>query len=296
MLENCIAILSYKGGNGKTLLTANIAYSLAKRGEKVLVLDFDHLSGNLAQYFSINPFSSLNRTINNVFHLCTKVKEYNQLAEDFSSLIYKNVIKINGKSQNGTIDFLPAIGTTLGGSIASLDSQEMKIDSKAQEKINLVGIDWRSVAKVLFPALGSIQDDFNYNWVIIDNQPSFVPSAVVALVLADKVLVVTLVDRIGIQETVNIFRHPSMQNYIKKKDVYAILNRFIEGTEVQPYYQKATHALEENGIKILDKIPCLCPIGSGEWAGPNIASKEPDSLFSKSLEAILNGLLDKNPS
>jgi len=47
-----ICVCSPKGGVGKTTLTANLAYSLARAGNKVLALDFD-VQNSLRLHFGI---------------------------------------------------------------------------------------------------------------------------------------------------------------------------------------------------------------------------------------------------
>jgi len=59
-LSKCIAFHSYKGGTGKTTLAANFAASLAKKGYKVFLLDFDVYAPSLQSYFEIEPKKWIN--------------------------------------------------------------------------------------------------------------------------------------------------------------------------------------------------------------------------------------------
>ena len=54
-----ISITSGKGGVGKSTLTANFAYILAKKGKKVLVLDADIGLANLQVLFNVKPKKTL---------------------------------------------------------------------------------------------------------------------------------------------------------------------------------------------------------------------------------------------
>lgn len=50
-MGSCIALHSYKGGTGKTTLSANIAALLAKKGYNVILLDLDVYAPSLFSYF-----------------------------------------------------------------------------------------------------------------------------------------------------------------------------------------------------------------------------------------------------
>lgn len=54
-MTKSIAFHSYKGGTGKTTISANFAASLAKKGYRVCLLDLDVYAPSLHSYFDIEP-------------------------------------------------------------------------------------------------------------------------------------------------------------------------------------------------------------------------------------------------
>ena len=59
-VTSVFSITSGKGGVGKTAVTANLAYNLAKQGKRVLILDADLGLANIDVIFGISPTYNLN--------------------------------------------------------------------------------------------------------------------------------------------------------------------------------------------------------------------------------------------
>jgi len=83
-----ITITSGKGGVGKSTFTANIAYLLAKRGFKVVVVDADIGLANLQVLFDLKPKLTL----------FDYIEGRNSISEVVSNTAYTNLSLIAGKS------------------------------------------------------------------------------------------------------------------------------------------------------------------------------------------------------
>ncbi len=83
-----LSITSGKGGVGKSTLSANIAYLLAKNGKNVIILDADIGLANLQVLFNIKPLNTIYDYIKNS---CS-------LEEVISPTMYKNVSLVAGAS------------------------------------------------------------------------------------------------------------------------------------------------------------------------------------------------------
>lgn len=59
-MAKCIAFHSYKGGTGKTTIACNLAVSLAKKGYRVCLLDFDVSAPSIQAYFEKEPKKWIN--------------------------------------------------------------------------------------------------------------------------------------------------------------------------------------------------------------------------------------------
>lgn len=62
-MTKIISVMNYKGGVGKTTLTANMSAELAYRGNKVLMIDLDPQSNNTG-IIAANNEANLKRLIN----------------------------------------------------------------------------------------------------------------------------------------------------------------------------------------------------------------------------------------
>ncbi|MGB0990755.1 MAG: AAA family ATPase, partial [Halarcobacter sp.] len=83
-----LTITSGKGGVGKSTLTANMAYLLARRGFKVAVIDADIGLANMQVLFDIKPRYSL----------FDYIEGRNTIEEVISQTSYENISLIAGKS------------------------------------------------------------------------------------------------------------------------------------------------------------------------------------------------------
>ena len=63
-----IACYSNKGGVGKTASSVNVAYGLAKAGQRVLLCDLDP-QGASGFYFRVKPSKKLTAPYNNVLYI-----------------------------------------------------------------------------------------------------------------------------------------------------------------------------------------------------------------------------------
>ena len=103
---------SYKGGVGRSMALANVADILARRGLRVLMIDFDLEAPGLEQFFPINQ-AGVRRNLG-LLDLVLSFKnsmsvaggedegEFRRLKENFIVPVYHNL------PSNGRLDLMPA--------------------------------------------------------------------------------------------------------------------------------------------------------------------------------------------
>lgn len=174
-----ISVINYKGGVGKTTLTANIAGELAYRGYDVLMIDLDPQASLTFSF--IDPEAWRNevasvRTIKNWFSTKKKYREKN-----FNKLIITPGAVNDALDGRGTLDLISShlelinvdleLATQLGGvDVQTIGEQYIKVHRRLKEGLDQI-------------------PDTAYDFVIIDCPPNFNIVTKSAIVASDYVLI-----------------------------------------------------------------------------------------------------------
>ena len=174
-----ISVINYKGGVGKTTLTANIAGELAYRGYDVLMIDLDPQASLTFSFIDPEKWRdevAPSKTIKNWFTTKNKIKEKN-----FNKLIVSPEAVNDALDGRGTLDIVSShlelinvdleLATKLGG----VDQQQMSE--------NFIKVHHR-----MKEGLDQIPEEA-YDYVIIDCPPNFNIVTKCAIVASDYVLI-----------------------------------------------------------------------------------------------------------
>jgi len=253
-----IAFHSYKGGTGKSTLSANIAALLAKEGKKTVLLDFDFRGPNLGTLFdtsyNINPAKTIN---------------------DFlfdSSVNLDDIIH----------DMEKEIGIPLSVCFASTDFHDIQKIIRADKHQRQ-----KNLKRIL--RLKDILAE-EYDYAIIDTSPGIQMESIDALVISDTVLLVLKPDDFDMHGTEMMVN----QLYaLLDSENFAVLNRIV-GENCNPittdektsYKQLIKDRLK---LDLVGTISCHCEQAK---SGSKIIFSlvHPDHCFSSEINSLLEVL------
>jgi len=245
-----ITFHSYKGGTGKTLLSVNLAISLANKGKKICLLDLDFRAPSLHAIFKtakpeywLNDYLSRTCKIDKVLTDCssnyvTKGKMFVGLANPSTEAIQEMV------------------------------SKDRKWEMKALGR--------------LLSLKESLLKELHFDYVILDTSPGLQYNSINAVVSADIVLVVTIFDKSDVEGTQRMI---SELYELFKKKTGVILNKVpIESLPSKNPKRKQID-LETLQLPMVGVIPCSCDIldAKGECF---LAAEKPNHPFTKTLQKI----------
>jgi len=247
-----IALHSYKGGTGKTLLSVNLATLLAKMGERVCLLDLDLRAPSLNSIFKnetrywVNDYLSKACKIENILSDCTS----------------KDVAE--GK-------LLVGLANPSTDAIREMEAKDRKWEMEALGR--------------LFTLKTSLLNEMQLDYVFFDTSPGLQYSSINAIVSADIVLVVMSPDKSDFEGTRRMMR--DLYELFEKK-TGIILNKipfeYFSAENQNNSIKLATHQLPIVGV-----VPCSCDIlaAGGKCL---FASEKPDHPFTKTLREIATNL------
>lgn len=276
-MTHCIAIHSYKGGTGKTTISANVAASLVKSGKKVALIDLDVYAPSLHNYFKFNPRKWVNDFLDNQSNI-------DETMFDLTNLV------INNKNSNGS-----NIGKLYVGFSNPNRDAIFKFEMGN-------GTDyWKRQFRRLVFLREQIITKLDMDYLIIDTSPGIRHWSINALSIADKLILTMKMDDLDIEGTKRLLSE-IYDTFVRFGAItYILLNR-VSGYCVPNIGTSNSHNETLNYDKVLDEIykitstrsltplPCYCDIQFSPREFLTVVNN-PNHQFSKTLQKIINDIL-----
>lgn len=212
-----VAVINYKGGVGKTTVTANLAGELAFRGKKVLLLDTDAQASLTFSFVTPDKWDTeykTSRTIKSWFDAISEGKNPAPLTDFVVSPASVNRF-LASRGTGGRIDLICShlglinvdleLATLLGGvNLQQAKRNYIKVHGKLRE------------------AIAALADTADYDLVLMDCPPNFNIVTKNAIVASEKILIPAKPDYLS---TLGIdYLHRSVGELVKEFNEYAALD------------------------------------------------------------------------
>ncbi len=259
-----IAFHSYKGGTGKTHLSANLATVLARKGHKTALLDLDFRGPNLQTLCGID--SSV--TINDLLF------DPDLQADDL------------------LVSFQQQYKIPLFAAFASTDFRKMSDIVRADKKQRQ-----RSLKRILRHRDELSESGFDYT--IIDTSPGVQMESIDGLVISDATCLVLKADDFDISGTKSMVAQ--LYSLLDSKN-YVVLNRVVAETcppehgvwseQDKEIVNNLTKTItNEMRMSVITSIPCFCEVAR-EGSRNIFSLKYPDHPFSQHIEKLATDLIE----
>jgi len=252
MLGKIVAVHSYKGGTGKTLLSVNLAATFAEHGKKICLFDLDFRAPSLATILKIEKAEHwLNDYLNG---MCE---------------IDKVLIDLSDRVHNGGKLFV-GLANPATEAIRDMSAKDRKWEMRALGR--------------LLALRTSLLNDKGLDYLILDTSPGLQYSSINAIVIADLVLVATTFDRSDVDGTKRMLRE--LYDLFEKK-TEVILNKVLDVSSRAGKDAVQTKLKDIYQVPLLGVIPCFCDVLKAE-GGVIFAQEKPDHPFARILDEMAN--------
>lgn len=245
-----IAVHSYKGGTGKTLLSVNLAATFAKQGKNVCLIDLDFRAPSL--------FSVL------------KAEDSNKWFNDY--------LNDGCDAPNALIDMsskLPESGKFSVG-LANPSTEAMRDMSAKDRKWEM-----RALGRLL-ALRNSLLESGGFDYIVFDTSPGLQYSSINAIVASDLVIVATTGDRSDVDGTRRMLRE--MYDLFEKK-TGLVVNKVLDAGSKTKQEEMDIKAKTVYQVPLLGLVPCFCDILRAEGDLIFVRDK-PDHPFTKIMGEI----------
>ena len=250
-MNKIIAVHSYKGGTGKTLLSINLAATLAKNGKKVCIFDLDFRAPSLFAILKTpNTDYWLNDYLNNT---C----EIDKALIDLSSRI------------PGSGKFYACLANPSTEAIRDISSKDRKWEMRALGR--------------LLALRETLLKDNKFDYLFFDTSPGLQYSSINAIVAADFVVVATTGDRSDVDGTKRMLAE--LYNLFEKK-TGLVLNKVLDTSVTAKKTEMQNKVKADYQVPLLGMVPCFCEILRAEGSLIFVQDR-PDHPFTKILAEMV---------
>jgi septum site-determining protein MinD len=246
-MNRIIAVHSYKGGTGKTLLSVNLAATLAKAGKKVCIFDLDFRAPSL---FAILKADKAEYWFN----------DYLNDTADISKVLVDLTGRLSGNGK-----FYAALANPATEAIRDMSSKDRKWEMRALARL-------LALRETL---LGSQKFDY----LFFDTSPGLQYSSINAIVAADFVIVATTGDRSDVDGTKRMLQE--LYNLFEKK-TGLVLNKVLDASATAKKAEMSAKVKATYQVPMLGLVPCFCEVLRAE-GNFIFAQDKPDHPFTKML-------------
>ncbi len=246
-----IAVHSYKGGTGKTLLSVNLAATFAQHGKKVCLMDIDFRAPSL---YTILKMGKVEYWLNDYLNgTC----EIDKVLIDISDKIHSN-----GKLYVGLAN--PATEA-----IREMSAKDRKWEMRALGR--------------LLALRNSLLDGKGFDYLIFDTSPGLQYSSINSIVVADLVIVATTLDRSDVDGTKRML-HELYELFEKKSEI--VLNKVLNDFSSKAFKEEMQTKMKDiYMVPVLGIVPCFCDILKAE-GGIIFANERQSHPFARILDEI----------
>lgn len=245
-----VAVHSYKGGTGKTLLSVNLAATFAKHGKKVCLFDLDFRAPSL---FAILKTENSECWLNDYLNGKCGIE--------------KVLIDLSSRLQgNGT--FYAALANPATEAIRDMSAKDRKWEMRALGK--------------LLSLRNALLNDQKFDYLIFDTSPGLQYSSINAIVTADFVVVATTGDRSDVNGTKRMLRE--LYNLFEKK-TGLVINKVLDSTSKSKIDEMNARVRNVYQVPLLGLVPCFCEILRAE-GNFIFAQDKPTHPFTKILDEM----------
>lgn len=220
-----ISFINYKGGVGKTTLTANVAAELAYRGKRVLVVDLDPQTNLTLSFIDLNEWQKLDEEQKTIKHwydefldadlddslkdLIVVPQRVNNVLKDMNSKGYLHLISSHLELINLDMELATRYG---GNSERTIRSSFLRLFSRLKR------------------GLEEVSDD--YDLVLIDCPPNFNIVTQNAIIASDKYVVPAKADFLSTLGIDQLVRH--IEALKEKYNRYVVQDDSSRWSEINP--------------------------------------------------------------
>ncbi len=246
-MSKIIAVHSYKGGTGKTLLSVNLAATFAKAGKKVAIFDLDFRAPSLSVILKAPKLETwFNDYLNNT-------SDIDQVLVDLSSRIHGN-----GK-------FMAGFANPSTEAIRDISSKDRKWEMRALGR--------------LLSLRESLLKNQGFDYLFFDTSPGLQYSSINAIVAADFVVVATTGDRSDVDGTKRMLAE--LYNLFEKK-TGLVLNKVLDPSATARKTEMQNKVKMDYQVPLLGIVPCFCEVLRAE-GNYIFAEDKPDHPFTRIL-------------